>query len=71
MAGYGHVERYVDDAGDWRWRAVAGNGETVADSAEGYEQVQDLDHGLDVLARILTQGQRDASSADVRTVGRT
>lgn len=71
MAGYGHVERYVDTNREWRWRAVAGNGETVADSAEGYEQVQDLDHGLDVLARILTGGTRDASAAEIRTVGTT
>lgn len=27
---------YDDEAGEWRWRLVADNGETVADGAEGY-----------------------------------
>lgn len=27
---------YKDKAGEWRWRLVAANGETVADSGEGY-----------------------------------
>jgi uncharacterized protein YegP (UPF0339 family) len=27
---------YQDKRGDWRWRLVAANGKTVADSAEGY-----------------------------------
>jgi uncharacterized protein YegP (UPF0339 family) len=30
------VEVYEDAAGEWRWRAKADNGETVADSGEGY-----------------------------------
>jgi uncharacterized protein YegP (UPF0339 family) len=28
---------YEDAENDWRWRAVAGNNKTVADSSEGYE----------------------------------
>lgn len=31
------VEVYRDSAGEWRWTAKAGNGETVADSGEGYK----------------------------------
>ena len=31
-----HVEIYRDAQGFWRWRRRAGNGEIVADSAEGY-----------------------------------
>lgn len=27
---------YEDQAGEWRWRALAGNGRILADSAEGY-----------------------------------
>lgn len=27
---------YQDQADEWRWRLVAANGETIADSAEGY-----------------------------------
>ena len=31
-----HIVVYVDESGEYRWRAVAANGETVADSSEGY-----------------------------------
>ncbi|HTL15548.1 MAG TPA: DUF1508 domain-containing protein [Thermomonas sp.] len=31
-----HFQVYRDSRGDWRWRLVAGNGLTVADSGEGY-----------------------------------
>jgi uncharacterized protein len=27
---------FRDDAGEWRWRLVAGNGEVIATSGEGY-----------------------------------
>jgi len=30
------VTVYQDQAGEWRWRRTAGNGETIADSGEGY-----------------------------------
>lgn len=30
------TECYTDDAGEFRWRVLAANGETIADSAEGY-----------------------------------
>jgi uncharacterized protein YegP (UPF0339 family) len=30
------VQVYRDTAGEWRWRALAGNSEPVADSGEGY-----------------------------------
>jgi uncharacterized protein YegP (UPF0339 family) len=30
------VEFYRDTSGEWRWRAIAGNQEVVADSSEGY-----------------------------------
>lgn len=30
------VELYVDAAGEFRWRYVAANGRTLADSGEGY-----------------------------------
>lgn len=32
------IEIYSDAAGEWRWRRKAGNGEIVADSAEGYTE---------------------------------
>lgn len=31
------VELYKDSADEWRWRVVAQNGNTTADSGEGYE----------------------------------
>lgn len=35
------VHTYRDQAGEWRWRRVSTNGETVADSGEGYKNLQD------------------------------
>jgi len=42
-----HVELYRDDAGEWRWRRVAPNGEVVADSAEGYTRLEDCRAGAE------------------------
>jgi uncharacterized protein YegP (UPF0339 family) len=41
---YGEV--YKDEAGEWRWRVIAGNGEIVASSGEGFKR-------LDMAARAL------------------
>ena len=35
------VEVYKDDAGEWRWRRQAANGEIVATSGEGYVNMKD------------------------------
>lgn len=32
---------YRDSAGLWRWRCVAGNGDIVADSGQGYTRAHD------------------------------
>lgn len=32
-------EFYQDKKKEWRWRLVARNGKTVADSGEGYEKI--------------------------------
>lgn len=45
-----HVEYYKDQHGEWRWRAVAANGETVADSAEGYVRRADCEAGYAIAA---------------------
>lgn len=37
---------YKDTAHQWRWRFVAKNGRTIADSAEGYYNLQDCEHGI-------------------------
>jgi uncharacterized protein YegP (UPF0339 family) len=37
---------YEDDAAEWRWRLVAGNGRIIADSGEGYKNVGDCLKGI-------------------------
>lgn len=32
------IELYKDAAGEWRWRALSGNGRIVAESGEGYKE---------------------------------
>lgn len=36
MSEHDTVEVYEDKLGEWRWRSVARNGETIATSGEGY-----------------------------------
>ncbi len=59
------MEQYRDQAGEFRWRAVAGNGETIADSAEGYRTATSCSEGLEALVRLLTGGER-STAPDVR-----
>lgn len=40
------VEFYVDQAGEYRWRAKAANGRIVATSAEGYGRMRYARRGL-------------------------
>jgi uncharacterized protein YegP (UPF0339 family) len=40
-----HVEYYKDLNNQWRWRAIATNGKTVADSGEGYHNLEDCKVG--------------------------
>lgn len=42
-------EVYQDNAGEWRWRIRATNGEIIADSAEGYVDRADCEHGLELV----------------------
>lgn len=30
------TEQYLDEAGKWRWRVVAGNGRIISTSSQGY-----------------------------------
>lgn len=53
----GRVTIYRDNAGEWRWRAKASNGKTVADSAEGYTH---HGHAVEMARRIFP-------GAEVRT----
>ena len=38
-----------DKKGEFRWAFKADNGETIADSAEGYKEKRDCTHGIEVL----------------------
>ena len=48
-------EVYEDSAGEYRWRGIAGNGEVIADSGEGYATKANAERARDravELARI-------------------
>ena len=47
------IEVYKDRAGDWRWRAVAKNGNVLADSGEGYRNYGDMRKALPSTFHIL------------------
>lgn len=53
-------ELYRDHAGEWRWRLRVGNGNVVADSAEGYVRREDCEHGIAVV-----KGSAQASVVDM------
>jgi uncharacterized protein YegP (UPF0339 family) len=40
---------YKDSAGQYRWRYVASNGKTIADSGEGYYNKADCQAGIDLV----------------------
>lgn len=44
-------EIYKDAAGQYRWRLVAANGRKVADSGEGYHNLDDCRHGVTLVKR--------------------
>jgi uncharacterized protein YegP (UPF0339 family) len=41
-----HFNLYKDKAGEWRWRLIASNGKTVADSGEGYTTKANAQAGI-------------------------
>jgi len=38
-----HLEVYVDDQGEHRWRRIADNGDNIANGGEGYANRQDCE----------------------------
>lgn len=54
-------ELYTDKAGEFRWRLVATNGQTICDSGEGFSSKQ---NALDNIERVKTQAA-DASITEV------
>ena len=46
----GKFQIFKDKAGEYRWRLRAeGNWEIIADSAEGYVQKSDCEHGIELV----------------------
>lgn len=46
---------YRDHAGEWRWRFVAANGRTMADSGEGYRTRQGAVRAQQRIVQIIQQ----------------
>lgn len=40
---------YVDVRGEFRWRYQASNTKTIADSGEGYKNLADCEHGIELV----------------------
>lgn len=63
---------YQDKAGEWRWRLVAKNGRTIADSGEGYATKGGAERAIDTvvatatLAKATTRMVEDASILSAR-----
>jgi uncharacterized protein YegP (UPF0339 family) len=49
-------EYHIDHAGEWRWTAIAGNGEAIGSSSEGYKNIVACLHAIDLM-----QGSRSAA----------
>ncbi len=50
---------WQDAAGEWRWRLVARNGKTIADSAEGYKSRR---HAVAMCQRINPDIKREGTA---------
>jgi uncharacterized protein YegP (UPF0339 family) len=42
-------EYHLDSANEWRWTAIASNGEPIAVSSEGYKHLGDCLHAIDLM----------------------
>jgi len=51
MANAPQFDRYIDRAGEWRWRFIASNGKTIADSGEGYDSLTACNHAIAIIKR--------------------
>lgn len=45
------LEFYADSHGEYRWRMVARNGETLAGSSESFVRLVDAKHNADLVTR--------------------
>ncbi|MGO4640307.1 YegP family protein [Mesorhizobium sp. 2RAF45] len=44
-----HYRLYKDRINQWRWRLIAANGKTLADSGESYWNKADAQHAIDLV----------------------
>jgi uncharacterized protein YegP (UPF0339 family) len=49
ILGTSRFEKYVDRRGEWRWRLISSNGNTIADSGEGYQNEADCLNGIRIV----------------------
>ena len=59
MSRKARFEVFRDNAGEWRWRLVASNGNIIADSGEGYQSKQGVERGIESV-------RRSAPDAEIR-----
>jgi len=52
-------EIYCDKASEWRWRLKASNGKIIADSAEGYKSILDLDDAIELIKEEVATAEED------------
>jgi uncharacterized protein YegP (UPF0339 family) len=50
---------YEDERGEWRWRLVSPNGKIIADSGEGYLDVKNCLHGIQIIKACAANAQVD------------
>lgn len=51
MPAEAEFEIYRDNAGEWRWRLIAPNGNLIAASGEGYVSKQGVERGIESVRR--------------------
>ncbi len=52
-----HFTIYQDKKKEYRWNLKANNGETIADSAEGYLAKSDCEHGIELVKTLATEAK--------------
>lgn len=58
-----HYHLYKDTAGYWRWTLYAANYKKIADSAEGYVNKSDAEHGIGLVKSSYAAPVHQASAA--------
>lgn len=57
MSSTATFEIFQDNAGEWRWRLVAHNGNIIADSGEGYQSKQGVKRGIESVKKSAAKAQ--------------